>query len=62
MPDIKLINIKKIKDKIKSLKIPKEYWGIEETELIYAEKLDIEGIDVDEIIDYTCDEIRRSFE
>ena len=42
--------------------LAKEYWGIEETELIYAEKLDIEGIDVDEIIDYTCDEIRRSFE
>lgn len=41
--------------------LAKEYWGIEETELIYAEKLDIEGIDVDEIIDYTCDEIRRSF-
>lgn len=29
MPEIKLINIKKIKDKIKSLKIPKEYWGID---------------------------------
>ena len=29
MSEIKLINIKKIKDKIKSLKIPKEYWGID---------------------------------